>query len=223
MDLPLYTTVSRTPLSDLGSSAYQMFNHAIVLEQVMRQSGQDPQQIVFCQILLNLRDGKVTTKDWQHLMKQTPAQVQDLIPFNAALYLHPTIDAVVEYNLSRLPANGQPIATIKGVHTGPNASKASKAPPDEAAGLEPIICIAHEARVMLSTCGQMLDLSMVPWELSKLFATKQAKLHQIYQHQLWRLLTPTQVQHYQMVQFLSPPSAKHGQQLVHSAHVCNFR
>ena len=36
MDLPLYTTVSQTALSDLGSSAYQLFNRAIILDQVMR-------------------------------------------------------------------------------------------------------------------------------------------------------------------------------------------
>ena len=47
MDLPLYTRVSIIHLSDLGSTAYQMFYHAVVLEQVMRQSGQDPNQIVF--------------------------------------------------------------------------------------------------------------------------------------------------------------------------------
>ena len=79
-------------------------------------------------------------------MKQTPAQ--DLTPFRNALYLHPTVEAVVEHNVSRFHASGQPIATIKAVHTGPNASKASH---DDAAGLEAIICIAHEARVMLTS------------------------------------------------------------------------
>ena len=147
MDLPLYTTVSRSHLSDLGSTAYQLFNNAVVLDQVMRQSGQDPSQMLFRQILLNMRNGQTTTEDWRHLMKQTPAQVQDLTPFRSALYLHPTVEAVVEHNVSRLHANGQPIATIKAVHTGPNASKAS---PDEAAGLEAIVCLAHEARVMLT-------------------------------------------------------------------------
>lgn len=34
MDLPLYTTVSRTALSDLGSTAYQAFDKAVVLDQV---------------------------------------------------------------------------------------------------------------------------------------------------------------------------------------------
>ena len=40
MDLPLYTTATRTALSDLGSNAYQQFDRAVVLDQVMRQSGQ---------------------------------------------------------------------------------------------------------------------------------------------------------------------------------------
>ena len=37
MNLPLYTTVSCSALSDLGSTAYQLFDHAIVLKQVMHQ------------------------------------------------------------------------------------------------------------------------------------------------------------------------------------------
>lgn len=42
MNLPLYTTVSRSALSDLDSIAYQLFDHAIVLKQVMCLSGQNP-------------------------------------------------------------------------------------------------------------------------------------------------------------------------------------
>ena len=61
MDLPLYTTVSRTALSDLGSSAYQLFDRAIVLDQVMHQSGEDPNQMLFHNILLCMRDGQVTS------------------------------------------------------------------------------------------------------------------------------------------------------------------
>ena len=40
----LYTTVPQTALLDLGSSTYQMFDHAVVLDQVMRQSREDPMQ-----------------------------------------------------------------------------------------------------------------------------------------------------------------------------------
>ena len=157
MDLPLYSTASRTPLPDLGSAAYQLCDCAAVLNQVMRQSGQDPNQVLFRQILLRLRDAQLTTDDWKHLMNQTPAQVQDLAPFSSALHLHPTIEAVVEHNISKLHASGQPVATIKAIHTGPNASKAS---PDDAAGLEPIIYIAQGARVML-TANLWVDVGLV--------------------------------------------------------------
>ena len=56
MDLPLYTTVSRTELSDLGSADYHLFNKAIVLDQVIRQAGVDAEQQLFCDLLLRLRD-----------------------------------------------------------------------------------------------------------------------------------------------------------------------
>ena len=147
-DLSLYTTASRKPLSDLGRAAYQIFNRAIVLDQVMRQSGEDASQVLFCDILLRLRDAEVTKEDWKCLMKQTPAQLRDLSPFTAALHLRPTVEAVVEHNVARLRASGQPVATIKAVHKGPNAAKASL---DEAGGLEPVVCLAHGARVMLTS------------------------------------------------------------------------
>lgn len=46
MDLPLYTTIPRTDLSDLGSTTYHAFTKAIVLDQVMRQCGEDADQIL---------------------------------------------------------------------------------------------------------------------------------------------------------------------------------
>ena len=76
-------------------------------------------------------------------MSRTPAQVQDLSAFSTALRLFPTTEAVVEHNISKLHTCGQPIASIKAVHTGPNAVKASS---DDASGLEPIICLAVGAR-----------------------------------------------------------------------------
>ena len=157
MDLPLYTTVSRSPLSDAGSAAYQLFDRAIVLKQVMRQSGQDSDQVLFRDILLRLRNARLTISDWERLMKQTPAEITDLAPFINALQLHPTIEAVVEHNVSRLRESGHPIATIKAVHSGPNASKASS---EDAGGLESIICLACDARVML-TSNLWVDIGLV--------------------------------------------------------------
>ena len=97
---------------------HQLFDHAIDLKQVMRQSGQGPDQMLFRNILLRLRDAKLTISDWEQLMKHTPAEVSDLAPFTNALNLYPTVEAVVEQNVSRLCASGHPVAIIKAVHYG---------------------------------------------------------------------------------------------------------
>ena len=90
-------------------------------------------------------------------MTRTPTKVQDISPFATALHLIPTVEAVVEYNVAQLQASGQPIATIKAVHTGPNAAKA---PADDAGGLEGVICLATSARVML-TSNLWVDVGLV--------------------------------------------------------------
>ena len=81
-------------------------------------------------------------------MKQTPTKVLDLTPFASALHFYPTAEAVVEHNATKLKDSGQPIAPIKAVHTGANAAKAS---PDDASGLEAVVCLAKSARVMLTS------------------------------------------------------------------------
>ncbi len=148
MDLPLYTTDTRSDLSDQGRAAYLQFDKAFTLTRIMRQAGQDPDQVRFRDILLRLRNAEVTIEDWNCLMTQTPTTVSDLTPFANALRLHPTVEAVVEHNVAKLQASGQPIATIKAVHTGANAARASA---DDASGLEAVVCLANSARVMLTS------------------------------------------------------------------------
>ena len=80
-------------------------------------------------------------------MEQTLAKAEDPSSFNDALRLFPSTAAVSEYNVAKLHANGQPVAMIKAVHSGPGASKVST---DDAGGLEPIVCLAQGARVMLT-------------------------------------------------------------------------
>ena len=114
----------------------------------MRQAGSDPDQVHFRDILLRLRNAQVTEEDWEELMKHTSNIVQDLTPFTSALHLYPTVEAVVEHNVTKLKASSQPIATIKAVHTGANAAKASS---DDASGLEAVVCLAKSARLMLTS------------------------------------------------------------------------
>ena len=149
MDLPLYTTVSRTELSDLGSVNYHLFDRAITLDQVMRQAGNDSAQQLFRNILMRLRNGELRVEDWKHLIQQTPVEVgDDTSGFDEALRLFPTTSAISEYNVTKLHSNDQPVAVIKAVHSGAGAIKASA---DDAGGLEPVVCLAHGARVMLTT------------------------------------------------------------------------
>ena len=79
-------------------------------------------------------------------MKQTLAETEDQNLFDDALRLFPSSVAMSEYNVAKLHANGQPVAVIKAVHSGPGASKVSI---DDTGGLEPIVCLDQKARVML--------------------------------------------------------------------------
>jgi len=148
MDLPIYTTAPRNELSDLGSSTYHSFDCAIVLDQVMRQSGQSPEQVLFRNILLRLRNANSTISDWNYLMQQTALSLHDVALFDNAVRLFPTVQSVAEYNIDKLHSINRPVATIKAVHSGTNASKASS---EDASGLDPTVHLAHGARVMLTT------------------------------------------------------------------------
>ena len=114
MDLPLYTTVSRTELSDLGSVNYHLFDRAITLDQVMRQAGNDSAQQLFRNILMRLRNGELRVEDWKHLIQQTPVEVgDDTSGFDEALRLFPTTSAISEYNVTKLHSNDQPVAVSR--------------------------------------------------------------------------------------------------------------
>ena len=149
MDQPLYATQSRSELSDQGITVYQSFDSAVVLDQIIRQAGDDPGQRQFRSLLLRLRDGDTTVDDWKILMSRTPTRVSNLTSFETALHLFPTIEAAVEHNISKLHDNGKPIAVIKAIHSG--GPSAAKAPADDAGGLESVTCLAESARVMLTS------------------------------------------------------------------------
>ena len=136
----------KNKLSDLGSVNYHLFDRAITLDQVMRQAGNDSAQQLFRNILMRLRNGELRVEDWKHLIQQT--QDDDTSGFDEALQLFPTTSAVSEYNVTKLHSNDQLVAVIKAVHSGAGAIKASA---DDAGGLEPVVCLAHGARVMLTT------------------------------------------------------------------------
>ena len=79
-------------------------------------------------------------------MTCTSSNISNLQEFKNAIHLYPTIEAVAEDNLMKLKQNNQPIAMIKTVHSGHIAAKGTS---DDAGGLEPVLYLAHSARVML--------------------------------------------------------------------------
>ena len=157
MDLPLYSTAAKSELSDLGSANYHMFDRVIVLEHVMRQAGSDYGQREFRDLLVRLRNGAFTTDDWKNLMTQTAVNIRDTTSFENALHLFPTSMAVTEFNIAKIHSNGEPVAIIKAVHSGPSASKATA---EDAGGLESVVCLAHRAQVML-TANLWVDAGLV--------------------------------------------------------------
>ena len=82
-------------------------------------------------------------------MTRTYARISttEIVTFKSALHLYPTVAAVLEHNIHKLNENGQPIAKIKALHSGPNAAKATS---DDAGGLDLVLLIAQGARVMLT-------------------------------------------------------------------------
>jgi len=157
MDLPLYSTAAKSELSDLGSANYNMFDSVVVLDHVMRQAGNGDAQQQFRDLLMRLRNGQSTIDDWKNLMQQTLTNVRDTSVFDNALHLFPTAMAVAEFNVTKLHSNGEPVAIMNAVHSGPGASKASA---EDAGGLESVVCLAHGARVML-TANLWVDAGLV--------------------------------------------------------------
>ena len=60
-----------------------------------------------------------------------------------ALHLFPTVQSIAR--ITWKASSNRPIAIIKAIHTGLNASKASS---EEAGGLKPVIYLAHTALVI---------------------------------------------------------------------------
>ena len=126
MDLPLYTTDSRSDLSDQGRTAYLQFDKAFTLTQVMRQAGSDPDQVRFRDILLRLRNAQVTKEDWEELIK----------------HMHP-------HNCARPHTNYQCSSSV------PNSRSSSRAQCLQAQRLQPAYC-HHQSGTHWNQCCQGL-------------------------------------------------------------------
>ena len=54
-DRPMYISGCGSVISDHGHSFYLMFHSVIILDQIMRQAGQDPEAVAFRALLMRMR------------------------------------------------------------------------------------------------------------------------------------------------------------------------
>ena len=154
-DKPMYTSGSGSVVSDHGHSLYLMFDSVIILDQIMRQAGENPEAIAFRALLMRMRDGQVTEDDWKLLLQRSTTNVL-MDEFNDAIRLYFDKKSVAEYNYEKLLENGQPVAKIQAKHSGRGANAATS---DEAGGLEAVLFLSTKAEVML-TCNLWTEVGL---------------------------------------------------------------
>ena len=74
-DRALYISANGSIISDHGHSFYRLFNTVVILDDIMRQAGSNPEAIAFRSLLMRMRDGKFTETDWHLLLQHSPNNV----------------------------------------------------------------------------------------------------------------------------------------------------
>ena len=114
-DRALYVSGNRSIISNHGHSLYRLFNTVVILDDIMRQAGSNPEAIAFRSLLMSMRDGKVPEEEWCLLLQHSPNNV-DMVDFSAAIRLYFDKKSVAEYNYEKLKSTRQPLAKIQAKH-----------------------------------------------------------------------------------------------------------
>ncbi|KAI3840670.1 hypothetical protein MKX03_004682 [Papaver bracteatum] len=144
-DTPLYAEGGRV-LQLTGNLSYSEFEQCVRLQQVFRQSGIGESK--YREALSRLSDGKSTITDWNMFATRSYATLLYDVKhnFRHALRLFPSKDEDASYNEERLKEIGLPIARIPLVNNCPTAEGASS---DDTKGLQNILVLSKQVRVML--------------------------------------------------------------------------
>ena len=79
-DKPLYHAKPSHPVGEQCYYAYMMFNHVVTLTVNQRVKGKNPDQILFRDFVLRLRNGEMSEDDWKLLLTRQPSQVKSPCP-----------------------------------------------------------------------------------------------------------------------------------------------
>lgn len=146
-DKPLYHAKPSNETGQQGYIAYMMFDKVVKLTVNQRVHGTSNEQSQFRDLLGRLRLGQSTVQDWEMLLTQQPLHFTYLSEFIDAVRLFYSNEQVGNYNHDKLLMLNQPVATIEAQHSSVAAKKIS---PDEMYGLQPVIFLAKNAKVMLT-------------------------------------------------------------------------
>lgn len=94
-DRPLFANLTTHELSVHGYQVYQTFDTVVLLEQVLRQRGSDPNAMRFRELLLRLRNGNVTE---DMFLSRDPSKVGNCDDFSDAIRLFCDKASVAQYN-----------------------------------------------------------------------------------------------------------------------------
>ena len=93
---------------DQGHTAYKLFDKVVVLTEVMRQAGDDPETAAFRGPLLRLRNGQSTEAEWKRLLTKAPSTSNEA-EFRDAVWLFFDKKSVAEYNYDKLKSLDNPV------------------------------------------------------------------------------------------------------------------
>ena len=136
------------------SSLYLMFESVLILDQVMRQAGEDPEAVAFRALLMRMRNGEVTEEDWKLLLEQQQVYqwISSLMPCDCTLTRKVSLNTIY----GKLLQLAQPVAKIQAKHSGHGASAATS---DEAGELDAALFLSRKAEVML-TCDLWAEVDL---------------------------------------------------------------
>ena len=144
---PLWAEVSSASEEEqFGKSIYKLFDNIFYLVKNYRQGS--PEGAALATFLCNYRNGALTEEDFlwfESRSSEVLDNFQDAC--NVGVHLFPTNDKVNDHNMSKLAAQGQPVAILQAINSDKKAAKASK---KLAGGLDNMLCLCVGASVMLT-------------------------------------------------------------------------
>ena len=147
-DKPLYHAKPSSDVGEQGYQTYKMFDKVVKLTVNQRVQGISPEQVSFRDLLLRLRKAESTVEDWKLLLTRQPsADIPNLSEFADSTRLFYSNEQVANYNHEQLNKLEHPVAHIHARHS---SATAKKIPSEDMSGLEPVVFLAKDARVMLT-------------------------------------------------------------------------